>query len=201
MSHPSLRPGVRHGKTGDVFIPWHGSCGFYPPDTVTRQRDLGDGPKRLYERLVRWAERKGACWYSFEKMAVALGNCVRQVKSDMATLEAYGLITHQRDGKRMANSYAFLWHRLFDGGDVQPVAPPESSPQFCSGVQPYAHHDEGKEVQLPPSDMQHAAPSDGQPAAHELCNPNFVQRITSSSPQFEPNAVRVLKRSVGTGRA
>jgi hypothetical protein len=83
-------------QAGEQFNPWRGACGFYPPDIIARQRDLGDGPEALYERLVRWSCQKGTCWYGFDTMASALGKCARQVKSDMATLEAYGLITHQQ---------------------------------------------------------------------------------------------------------
>jgi hypothetical protein len=154
LPNPSLPPRVPQRKTGEQFNPWRGVCGFYPPDIVARQRDLGSGPKRLYERLVRWAGHKGTCWYSFDTMAAALGKCVRQVKSDIATLEAYGLIAHQRRGRRLANLYTFLWHPLFDGGEVQFSAPPDPCLQEGGDVQPNAHHRAGKEVQLPPSDMQ-----------------------------------------------
>lgn len=189
MPNPSLPPRVPARKAGAQFNPWRGACGFYPPDINARQRDLGDGPKRLCERLVRWAGKNGTCWYAFDTMAAVLGKCVRQVKSDMAALETYGLINHQRPGKRITNRYAFLWHPLFDGGDVQSAAPPELRPQEGGDVQPNAHHDEEEEVQLPASDEQQTAPGDVQPAARELCHGNFVQRIASSSPQSQPGAV------------
>ena len=40
---------------GEPVNPWRKVCGFYPPDVVTRQRNLTEGQKRLYERAVRWA--------------------------------------------------------------------------------------------------------------------------------------------------
>jgi hypothetical protein len=186
MPNPSLSERVPQRKAGEPFNPCRRACGFYPPDIIARQRDLGNGPKRLYERLVRWAGDKGTCWYSYKKMAAAVGKCERQVKSYMAALEKYGLIKHQRCGRRLANRYVFLWHPLFDGGEVQSVAPPEPSPQARGDMQPGAHHHEKNEVQLPTSDVQPGARGDGQPAAHELCNQNSVQGITSSSSQSQP---------------
>jgi hypothetical protein len=127
-------------QVGQVFNPCHKICGFYAPDIVGRQRDLTDGQKRLYERLVRWAGTKGYCWRSFETMAAALGKCVRQVKSDTKVLEDRKLILHQirswKNGKRQTNVYRFRWHELFDnrvhakqvegeqGGNPLPSTPP-----------------------------------------------------------------------------
>jgi hypothetical protein len=181
MSNPSVRPGVRYGKIGERFNPHRDFCGFYPPDEVSRQRDLRTGPKRLYERLVRWAGRKGECWYSYERMAVELGKCVRQVKADMATLETYGLVNHQRCGRRLANLYWFLWHPLFNCGDVQPPAPHPPDTDSGHDVQSAAHQDSGKEVQDSTGDVQSAALGDVQPPAHELCSENFIEGIASSS--------------------
>src|SRR5262249_37592620 len=142
---------------------------------------LGDGPKRLYERLVRWAGQNGACWYSFDKMAVELGKCPRQVKSDLEKLEDHGLVTHKRCGKRLANLYRFLWHPLFNSGDVQPPAPHPPDTDPGDDVQSTAHQDGSKEVQDSTGDVQSTAPGDVQRPAHELCSENFVQRMASSS--------------------
>jgi hypothetical protein len=68
-------------RIGDTFNPWHKACGFYPPDVVSRQHDLTDGQKRLYERAVRWAGRNGVFWHGFEAMAKMLGKSQRQVKT------------------------------------------------------------------------------------------------------------------------
>jgi len=111
-------PTPRRLKTGEPFNPWHKLCGFYAPDIVARQRDLTDGQKRLYERAVRWAGRNGTFWYGFDTMAAALGKSVRQVKSDMAVLEARNLLRHMRR-RRNSNLYSFLWHAMFE---VQPTA-------------------------------------------------------------------------------
>jgi hypothetical protein len=185
MSHPSVPPRVPQRKAAEQFNPWRRASGFYPPDIIARQRDLGDGPKRLYDRLVRWAGQQGTCWYGFDKMATELGKCVRQVKSDLAALERYRLIEHRRCGKKLANRYVFLWHPLFDGGEVQSTALPEQIPQESGEVQPDARHEGGEEVQLPASDVQPAAPGDGQPTAHELCNRNSGHRIASSSAESQ----------------
>jgi hypothetical protein len=105
-------------RIGQPFNPWHKVCGFYPPDIVGRQRDLTDGQKRLYERAVRWAGKNGVFWHGFKAMAAALGKSPRQVKDDMAALEAKGLISHVRR-RRNSNVYSFLWHSIFE---VQPTA-------------------------------------------------------------------------------
>ena len=83
---------VPRQRVGQAFNPWYKACGFYPPDFVGRQRDLTDGQKRLYERAVRWSGRNGSFWRSYETIAAALGKSVRQVKSDMATLENKGFV-------------------------------------------------------------------------------------------------------------
>jgi hypothetical protein len=112
-------------RVGQVFNPCRNVCGFYPPDIVGRQLDLTDGQKRLYERLVRWAGTKGTCWHSFETTAAALGKCVRQIKSDMRTLERRRLVSHRvrgwKDGKRQTNVYSFRWHEMFDSRSESPA--------------------------------------------------------------------------------
>jgi helix-turn-helix protein len=111
-------------KSGDPFNPWSGGCGFFPQDVVGRQsrltnasgnpKPITDGPKRLYERLVRFAGRDGKCFPGQEKLAAELGKSVRQVRRDLAELEAFGLIRHAwRDGRR-SNTYEFLWHGIFE---------------------------------------------------------------------------------------
>jgi hypothetical protein len=83
---------------------------FYPPDVVAPRRDLANGQKRLYERGVRWAGQNGIFWNGFEKMAEELGKSVRQVRDDMAALEAKGLISHVRR-RRNSNVHSFLWQQ------------------------------------------------------------------------------------------
>jgi hypothetical protein len=106
-------PDARSRTVGEPFNPSHKCCGFYPPDIVARVRDLTDGQKRLYERAVRWAGQNGSFWYGFDTIANALGKSVRQVKDDMAVLEAKGLISHARR-RRQSNRYSFLWHPIFE---------------------------------------------------------------------------------------
>ena len=145
-------------EIGKPFNPSRNVCGFYPPDIVGRQRDLTDGQKRPYERAVRWAGNNGCFWYGFDAMAGELGKCVRQVKADMAELEAYGLISHQRR-RRQSNRYLFLWHPILK-------------------VQSTAHQDGVLEVQ----DTVNNEVLEVQSTARELCNSslNCVRRISSS---------------------
>jgi hypothetical protein len=121
---------TRKFTIGEPFSPWRKACGFYPPDIVGRRRDLTDGQKRLYERAVRWAGKKGTFWHGFETMADALGKSVRQVKDDMAVLESMGLIRHARR-RRSSNVYSFLWHAVFE---VRPTALQEGILKVQDGV-------------------------------------------------------------------
>ena len=115
LRHPTPIPGAPEFVQQDgTFNPWRNLCGFYPPDVVARQRDLTDGEKRLYERAIRWACQNGYFWRAYQTIAAALGISVRQVKSDMATLEGVGLISHVRRGNRQSNFYTFLWHPMFE---------------------------------------------------------------------------------------
>jgi hypothetical protein len=112
-------------EVGQPFNPWHKICGLYPPDVVGRQRDLTEGQKRLYERAVRWAGQNGVFWRGFDSMAEALGKSLRQVKDDMAVLEARNLIRHTRR-RRDSNVYTFLWHAMFE---VRPTALQQDHPE------------------------------------------------------------------------
>lgn len=99
---------------GEPFNPWHEACGFWPEDIVDRQRDLGDGPKRAYRRLKRFAGSNGSCFPSQETLARELGKGERQVRRDLDALEAARLIASvSRDGRR-SNTYVFLWHPIFE---------------------------------------------------------------------------------------
>jgi len=107
-------------RVPEPFNPWRGACGFYPPDVVGRDRTLGlsDGQKRLYERLVRFAGRDGACFPSGDALAAELGKSERQVREDRNRLKAIGLIDWtNRDGGRN-NRYVFLWHAIFERQDT-----------------------------------------------------------------------------------
>ena len=154
-------------NVGEPFNPWRKICGFYPPDIVGGNKDLKltDGQKRLYERGVRWAGKKGVFYYGFRAIATALGKSIRQVKDDMATLEAKGLMAHTRQGP-LPNLYRFLWHPIFE-------------------VQPTAHQEGDLEVQDSTLEVQDSVikgPLKVQPTAHKSCTSmNYVSRISSSS--------------------
>jgi hypothetical protein len=115
-------------RPGEPFNPWRGVCGFYPPDCVSRLRQvfilktrhkLTDGHKCLYTLLVRRWGQKGPCFPGQESLAADLGRSVREVKVWIGDLEAFGLIRYRRrgrgNGKRgLTNEYTFLWHRIFE---------------------------------------------------------------------------------------
>jgi hypothetical protein len=182
-------PDNKRAAIGQPFNPWTKACGFYPPDTVGRQRLLAcadgreravtDGHKRLYERAVRWAGRNGSFWYSFETIARELGKSVRQVKSDMRSLEEFSLISHVRRGNRQSNQYQFLWHKIFES-EVQPTACQAGGTE----VQPTAHQDFGSEEQDTTSEVQSSVNfgrSEVQRTAHEFSPLNCIRGISSSS--------------------
>jgi hypothetical protein len=117
------KPFVETGQiaVGQPFNPSRHIWGIYLPDIVARlpgfdqgRRLLTDGQKRLYERLVRFAGRNGACFPSHQLLGVELGKTDRQIRNDLKRLEAFGLIAHTRGAGRKSNSYQFLWHPIFE---------------------------------------------------------------------------------------
>jgi hypothetical protein len=108
-------------QIGQPFNPSRHVCGFYPPDTVGKlpgfeqgRRQLTDGQKRLYERLVRFAGLNGACFPSHQRLAAELGKTDRQIRNDLKRLESFRLIAHVRGAGRRSNTYQFLWHAVFE---------------------------------------------------------------------------------------
>jgi biotin operon repressor len=99
---------------GEPFNPWQGSCGFWPADIVDRQRELGDGPKRVYRRLKSYAGKNGSCFPSQQTLAADLGKSERQVRRDLDELESAGLIAAKLRNGRRSNTYQFLWHSMFE---------------------------------------------------------------------------------------
>jgi hypothetical protein len=103
---------------GEPFNPWRGTCGFYPPGIVGRQRTLKDGPKRLYECLVRRAGHDGECFPAHVTIAEDLGKSVAQVKRDYRILVKNRLVRHRSRDRRRSNSYEFLWHPWFESSSL-----------------------------------------------------------------------------------
>jgi len=108
---------------GEPFNPRYEACGFHPEEIVARRRDLTDGQKWLYDRMVRWArssngerpnERAGEIWRSHENMAMELGKSAKQIGRDIARLEAVHLIAHGKRDGRKSNTYRFLFHASFE---------------------------------------------------------------------------------------
>ena len=158
---------------GEIFDPNRDICGFYPPDIVSRQQNLTDGQKRLYERAARWAGRNAQFWYGFEKIASELGKSTRQVKRDMAALEQHGLIRHTRRGKRQSNIYQFVYH-----------------PMFESEVTSASHRSRGEVTDLS-SEVTSTSLGEGTPASHESCNEN-CEKESSSDRKKSPTSGEVL---------
>ncbi len=115
LTRASAEAGKRTPPPGEVFNPHFKACGFDAASVVGCQRSLGDGPKRLYTQLVKCAGRDAACFPSHGWLAAQLGKSERQVRYDLSELEKVGLIAHKRNGRRLANTYVFLWHEVFPG--------------------------------------------------------------------------------------
>jgi hypothetical protein len=165
-----------HPTIGQPFNPCREICGFYPPDIVARQTDLADGPKRLYERSVRWAGSNGAFWYSFETMATELGKCSRQVKRDMAKLERYGLLAHERRGKRRSNLYRFLYHPVFESDGTSRSLHPDGGVTDSTG--------DGTSASLGAVTRM----------SHESCKGNSASKSSSQDAEVSANA-RIVTRT------
>src|SRR6185295_7791073 len=60
-------------KVNEPFKPHYKDCGLFVCEIVDRQKGLRDGPKRLYQKLVRHADRKSCCFPSFHYLAKELG--------------------------------------------------------------------------------------------------------------------------------
>jgi len=110
-------------KPGDVFNPRFEACSVHPEEVVSRRRDLTDGQKYLYHRLVGWArstdghrpnERAGEVWRSHDNIAIELGKSSKQVGRDLAKLESERLISHHKRDGRKSNTYVFLFHEDFE---------------------------------------------------------------------------------------
>ncbi len=159
---------------GQAFNPWRGVCGFYPPDAVNRQKNLTDGQKLVYARLVRYAGRDGHCYPSFRRLADDLGKSERQVKRDILALEEeHRLIRHVRRGRRLSNLYQFYWHPMFDG-DVTPV-----SPHSQGEVTPTALHKVGSEVPDLPGEVTSVALGEVTPMSPESCTEETCTKESS----------------------
>ena len=158
-------------QVGQPFNPWRGACGFYPPAIVSRipSRDLRDGPKRLYERLVRFPGRDSLCHPTEPTLAAELGKKDRQIRSDRTALKRFGLIrwkvTGLGRGKSTRTYYEFLYHPIFvQAYDRQYDATPNEVPT-------------GSPTVLRPAGLGHY---DRQAPAAKFCTENSVRKKRAS---------------------
>jgi hypothetical protein len=116
-------------KPGDIFNPWRGACGFYPPDAVSAlgkftivrtRRKFSDRHKLLYIRLVRrWGRGMNGCFPLQKHLATSLGVPERTIRRLIEDLEEFGLISRRArgrgyGGRGQTDEYTFLWHLIFD---------------------------------------------------------------------------------------
>ncbi|MCX6625078.1 MAG: helix-turn-helix domain-containing protein, partial [Acidobacteria bacterium] len=194
---------------GEPFNPWRKSCGFYPADIVGRQRfllgkadkpkdgadklkDVTDGQKRLYDRLVRYAGQNGYCWPSHETLADDLGKSPRQIKRDIAALESLKLLGDKVRHARRWNTYEFLWHSIFE---VTSTAPQITGAEEFEGTptapQTISRGDIQGKVKCHPGQFEGTStPFEGTPTAHKLIrNSSGNNSENSSSVSPEPKAL------------
>ena len=125
-------------KIGEPFNPRAKDLGFFPAEIVDKRRDLTNGQKLLYHRMVGWArledgerhnERAGEVWRSHETIADDLGKCERQIRRDLEALETAGLLDRRKRDGRKSNTYFFLFHPSFDR--TSESAQTASAPKEC----------------------------------------------------------------------
>jgi hypothetical protein len=162
---------------GERFNPHRDACGFFAPDLVDRQKNLTPGQKRLYGRLVRWAGKNGCVWYGFERIGAELGISSRQIKRDVAVLEKYCLIEHERRGKRQTNLYFFLYHSMFQSEVTSASLHPKS------------------EVTYPQSEVTSTSLGEVTSASLKSIKRNCVRECSSSENESDQITDRVEDRS------
>jgi len=103
---------------GEPFSPRRMFVGVFIPDALLACRDLSLGAKLLWAVLARMAGDNGCCWPNQQTLAQACGCSAREIKRRVKELTDYGLLRVSRGVQRRSNTYEFLWHELFENGDI-----------------------------------------------------------------------------------
>jgi len=195
---------------GTPFNPRYNACGFYPAEIVARRRDLSDGQKLIYTRLVGWArthngarsnERAGEVWRSHKNIASELGKSERQVRRDLKRLEEVELIKHRvRDGRK-SNTYVFLFHPSFERASASAQMTPRTHllPSECppaTGPSRPVKSDSNGQLRPPNQEMfnqrkyepsSSSSQENGRLNESEDCGPEKTQKDVPINPPHQPS--------------
>lgn len=119
---------------GKTFNPFQIFVGSFIPNCLLRSPILTPVEKLLWARLAQFAGQDGECYPKQETIATELAISVDRVGRLLANLEEKSFIlkinpTGVDRLKHLNNRYKFLWHPIFETGQVEPVqiAAPDSA--------------------------------------------------------------------------
>src|SRR5689334_21321306 len=104
-------------RVGRPFVPY----GVFPifsliPEPIERlpTKELSQGAKLAYGRLMRYSGKDGRCFPSEATLGVSLGVKEKQARNYISELAQKGFIAKRQRGLKQTNQYEFLWHKSFD---------------------------------------------------------------------------------------
>ena len=109
-------------KPGDRFNPYKKFNGIFIPDWLAVRREISQGAKIAYGRLLRYAGKDGKCYPSIDKLANDIGVKKRQVAGYLKELKELKLIESIQRGRGHSNEYLFLFHDFIESFDMQDSA-------------------------------------------------------------------------------
>ena len=104
-------------EVGKRFNPYNLFHGCYVPEWLARRREISQGAKLLYGRLIRYAGKNGQCNPKIETISDEVGVSRRMAVDYINELRNHGLIDTSRTGKGKANDYFFVFHQWITEGD------------------------------------------------------------------------------------
>ena len=107
-------------EIGERFNPYQMFHGCYVPEWIAQRRELSQGSKLLYGRLIRFAGKNGKCNPRSDILSNELGVSRRQVVDYLKELKEHHLIEAERKGRGRSNNYFFLFHKwIVESNDVK----------------------------------------------------------------------------------
>ena len=107
-------------EVGKRFNPYNLFHGCYVPEWLARRREISQGAKLLYGRLIRFAGKNGKCNPRSDILSNELGVSRRQIVEYLKELKEHELIEAERKGRGRSNDYFFLFHLwIVDSNDVK----------------------------------------------------------------------------------
>ena len=85
--------------------------GFAPiPNWLLCRREVSDGAKLTFGRLLQYFGSKSECWPHQQTLADELGTNTRSIRRHLKELETHGLVQGVRQGFTQGNTYQLLRH-------------------------------------------------------------------------------------------